>query len=580
MPCIGGYQTRGSARILFCYFPNTLTSLDNGFFQETPVQYVEFADNTQLTSIEYKFLHGAYLVEYVVNIPKTVQQFLGQSTGNGVPFFLTRSLISVTFEEGSQLSRVGQNAFLGSAIKYITLPDSVTYIGDYAFGSSGLVASPFTVNSRCTEMGGRVFDNCKDIENFIVPSGLTKATIYGSNDYGVFSNAHIRNLTFGTYTKVTEFLPAFFARAQIDNITLPEGPTNIPSYFFASAILTDVKFPESVITADDRVFLSATVQKIRFGANFEYFVNPTTNHISFTHLASGVEEIYLPASFYADYSQDAHRISYAFATENSGDIKFFYTGTLEELEISLTNFKKATGYNQMNEKFVNATIKSYKEYSENPDDYQNGNYIFYGYSVCDAFYDGNHEEDNNQCVVNCSICNTYGVAEKNPVHNISETIRYANFAACGEKVVGCINEGCKECTIEKLPALVKSKGYSQDSTSSAVVLGLTFDEEAIANYESYIGYKISFGLVASKVQEGNSPLNQDGSAKEGVVKADLTNSEFKIFQLKITNIDDKDVGLHCVGYLMFGNDIYYINGEETAKTAIIVSYNEYTGKQK
>ena len=582
VPCIGGYGSRGSSRILFCYFPNTIASVDNGIFQETPVQYIEFADNAPITSLEYKFLHGAYLVEYVVNIPKNVQRLWGQSTNNGASFYLTRSLVSVTFEEGSQLSRVDTNVFLGSSLKYITLPDSVTYVGDYAFGSSGLVNSPFTTNSRCTEMGGRVFDNCKDIENFIVPSGLTKVAIYGSNDYGIFSNAHIRNLSFGTYSTVANFLPSFFGRAQVDNLILPEGPTHIPNYFFISATLTDVKIPESVLTMGERSFQSVTANAIRFGANFKYFVNPGTGHLSFTHQAN-VKEIYLPASFYAKDPGTEHRVSYAFALEKSGNVKFYYTGSLEELTQAIKNFKETTvGATDNNGKFLNATQVSYKDYLKNPENYTaETNYIFYDYSVCDAFYDGIHENDNNPCIVNCSLCKTYGVAEKNPVHNISTVVKYLNYASAGEKTVGCINEGCLECTTYEVPALIISKGYSQDSTSNAIALGLSFDKAAIAYYEEYIGYEISFGLVASSVQGDNAPLNQDGTAKTGAVKADLTSSDFEFFQLKITNIDDKDKdkGFHCVGYLMFGNEIYYVNGKTTAKAAIVVSYNEYTGKQ-
>ena len=581
VPCIGGYGSRGSSRILFCYFPNTITAVDNGIFQETPVQYIEFADGAPIKSLEYKFVHAAYFVEYVVNIPKAVTRLWGQSTNNGASFYLTRSLVSVTFEEGSQLSRVDTNVFLGSSLKYITLPDSVTYVGDYAFGSSGLINSPFTTKSRCTEMGGRVFDNCKDIENFIVPSGLTKVAIYGSNDYGIFSNAHVRNLSFGTYSAVTTFLPSFFARAQVDNLILPEGPTHIPNYFFTSAVLTDVKLPQSIETMGHRAFLGTTVQIIRFGANFKHFVSDTTDHFSLMHQTRNLEEVYLPASFYEEDPGTVYKVSYAFAAENSGKIKFFYTGTLEDLTLSMKNFKeKTSNYSDANGKFVNAKQVSYKDYLKNPENYQEDvNYIFYDYSVCDAFYDGNHENDNNPCIVNCSKCNTYGVAEKNPVHNIATVIKYLNYAATGEKIVGCTNEGCKECTTTELPALIISKGYSQDSTSNALVLGLSFDEAAIAVYEEYVGAKISFGLVASSVQDDNSPLNADGSAKSGAVKADLTSSDFTFFQLKITNIDNKDKGFHCAGYLMFGNEIYYVNGKTTAKAAIVVSYNEYTGKQ-
>ncbi len=50
----GGYGKRANTRILYCYFPNTITTLPQGVFQETPVQYVEFDPTAPLTEIPKK----------------------------------------------------------------------------------------------------------------------------------------------------------------------------------------------------------------------------------------------------------------------------------------------------------------------------------------------------------------------------------------------------------------------------------------------------------------------------------------------------------------------------------------------
>ena len=43
-----------------------------------------------------------------------------------------------------------------------------------------------------------------------------------------------------------------------------------------------------------------------------------------------------------------------------------------------------------------------------------------------AFYEDEHVEDNNPCVINCSKCNVSGMAGSNPVHNEFLSIEYAN----------------------------------------------------------------------------------------------------------------------------------------------------------
>ena len=166
-------------------------------------------------------------------------------------------------------------------------------------------------------------------------------------------------------------------------------------------------------------------------------------------------------------------------------------------------------------------------------------------------------------------------------HTSGERFVYENgYLSVGKHIIGCTNDGCEYGEISELPALVVSKGYSQDSTSNALVLGLSFNKDAIKAYENYLGTEISYGMVASIEQDDLCPLKNNGEAKDGTVKADIKDAKYSILQLKITNIDNKDKLFHCAGYFIIGNEITYVNGEETASEAIKVSYNNYTGKIK
>ncbi len=171
----GGYGSRSQNRLLFCYMPNTITVLDGSIFQETPVLVVEMDDETPIKEIPYKFAHGAYNLRSV-HIPASVETIKSTNYNNGVSFYRTYSLESVTFSDKSQLKTIEQFAFAQSGVKYITLPDCLETLGNKAFVDSGIVNSPFTENSRCTTWGNHIFRNCDSLKNFIIPGTLSSVT--------------------------------------------------------------------------------------------------------------------------------------------------------------------------------------------------------------------------------------------------------------------------------------------------------------------------------------------------------------------------------------------------------------------
>lgn len=590
----GGYAKRSQTRILYCYYPDTITTLPEGVFQETPVQYVEFDPSAPLTAIPKKIAHGAYLLEYVINIPSAAKKMEGNSTQNGTPFFLTRSLIEVSFGENSEMTLIGKNAFLGSGVKYIRLPDGLTTLEEYAFGSCyRLEESPFSEKSRCTTWGGRVFDS-SSIKEIIIPAGLTSVSIYGSNDYGAFSLAKVKNVSFGTSQAVAVLPLGLFARANIENLVLPEGPTFIPNYFFAYATIPEVKFPNTVKTAGHRVFLGATVEKIRFGASFESFVSDTTDHFSFTHLAKGIKEIYLPASFYATQPATTYRISYAFAAENSSDIKFFYTGSAEELATTITNFKTQTNATDANYKFLNATQISWAAYSANPESYATGNYIIYDYNVCDAFYESIHEEDNNACVINCDRCKVYGQMEKEPVHIHLTTIEYANgYTALGVITSKCQNEGCVEninAVTSEAQAIFGGVKYAIKKTGIGIVFSYEIYNEAIEVYNEIAQSDLKYGVLAVfKDRLSGEPI-VDGVAQSGVASIDLSGRGVSMIDFIIKGEEaqwnmahptldgktTKDRELYMIGYAKDESGITYFEKDTQSTTVANVKAITYT----
>ena len=77
-----------------------------------------------------------------------------------------------------------------SSLTSVTIPDSVTEIGNYAFSGCGNLTS-VTIGSNVTSIGSWAFNGCSSLTSVVIPDGVT--TI----EYYVFYNcSNLTNVTF------------------------------------------------------------------------------------------------------------------------------------------------------------------------------------------------------------------------------------------------------------------------------------------------------------------------------------------------------------------------------------------------
>lgn len=141
---IGDYAFCTTSEITSIVIPEGITSIGTGAFSYC-----------QLTSI---------------NIPSSVESIGAYAFNN------CSQLTTVTFEENSNLSIIGEAAFNGSSkLARIEIPDSVTVIGRSAFGACVKLASVSIGKeaSQLNEIGESAFYNCQ---------GLTALTFAGQSD--------------------------------------------------------------------------------------------------------------------------------------------------------------------------------------------------------------------------------------------------------------------------------------------------------------------------------------------------------------------------------------------------------------
>ncbi|MBR1988038.1 MAG: leucine-rich repeat domain-containing protein [Clostridia bacterium] len=134
---------------------------------------VEFAENSQLTTIGEHVFESCYLLESIV-IPASVTNI------EYCTFYDCSALKSVKFDENSQLVRLGSSAFSGcSSLESIKIPAGVSVVGTNTFyNCTSLSSIEFAENSQLVSIKQGAFSNCDLLESIVIPASVTSIERY------------------------------------------------------------------------------------------------------------------------------------------------------------------------------------------------------------------------------------------------------------------------------------------------------------------------------------------------------------------------------------------------------------------
>ena len=248
--------------------PSSVTSVQTNYDDHDPIygafercsnlKTVTFGEDSQLTSIGVKTFYGCSSLTGI-EIPNNVTSIKGgafmdcdsltsieipnsvisidyySSYDNFGAFKGCSNLKTVTFGENSQLTSIGERAFMYcSSLTSIEIPNSVISIGYQVFdGCSNLTTVIFGENSQLTSIGWDAFYHCSNLTSIEIPSCVT------SIEYNAFEGCtSLKNLRIDDGYSTLELEYDLFNNCPLDAIYLgrnlsfesSESSENLPFY--------------------------------------------------------------------------------------------------------------------------------------------------------------------------------------------------------------------------------------------------------------------------------------------------------------------------------------------------------------
>lgn len=384
-------------------------------------------------------------------------------------------------------------------------------------------------------------------------TGLEKTVTYITNVSGqnLFTSCtkleYIHNMKYLPVGIVQGNADGFASCNALKEIGIPEGVTTIPGTCFKNCWnIKEVVIPNSVTYMGKGVFCNCyALESVTIGANFNTFASSNSDYETFMN-CNKLKFVYMPATVLGTLEAKANNYKSIFGV--SSKVVYFVTGT-EDDAIYIRDWFKTT---KANDNIGNADMAAFD---------QNVDYtalqstltksvIVYGYSACEAFYNGAHD-----------------VAEHYSLEYSGE-----EFLSTATKSKACAN-----CTYKvdksELGALFVCLGYSTNGRGS-IIQGFSVNSAVRADYESVLG-EFTFGVIAAGDSREDKTVGADVFAIEKKISHDLSKSNHNYFEIRVNNIEAEkyDSYLFFCAYVSVGDTNYYINNGVVDTIAASTTYN-------
>ena len=452
--------------------------------------------------------------------------------------YYVTSLSSTLFEgtnittvdiQSQRITVIPEHAFKNCQnLTSVIMPDSIEELCGYAFnGSSNLKLNPVMPASLKKISGSYTFQSCSALEPYMVfPSGLTSFT----NDTGLQSTP-VKTLIFKG--EMTAVRMQYFSKLNV--YFLKNSVNDLNGNFVDTQLKDGVPYYTSKKAGEEKAYTEVTGKTLTITAFSGTGTNSTSGNTT-----------------------DANGNTITKVTYSQDRLYFCEEGTMCYLVRNSSLNGTWTSYFAPFETDSTKSSQNRAPHFKAQATYANDSCYAEYYCMCCGEY----------------ISKELSVDAPGHVEGSIVSLTYEN----GFSSDGKIKYQCSKCDTKlndkSCDALFSSKGYSQDTTSLAIVLDIDINLDAIALYEEANETEVIYGITASYADQTleSCPLNDDLTPKSGAACARFDGTVYTRLRIKITNITDASQGLYCCGFVAVNDKISYISGATEADVAQEVTY--------